>query len=94
MGIFSSSGSALWSGIPECPRSGQCRRSTGKWISHNRQRTAGKLFSPVGHFIVLRGVTDDGLFLVNDPAGKYPVNREFTWAEIERPQNFYMIFGE
>lgn len=48
----------------------------------------------MGHFIVLRGVTDDGLFLVNDPAGKYPVNREFTWAEIERPQNFYMIFGE
>ena len=54
----------------------------------------GSFFSPVGHFIVLRGVTDDGLFLVNDPAGKYPVNREFTWAEIERPQNFYMIFGE
>ena len=51
-------------------------------------------FSPVGHFIVLRGVTDDGAFLVNDPAGKYSVNREFTWEEIDRPQNFYMIFGE
>lgn len=54
----------------------------------------GSFFSPVGHFIVLRGVTDDGKFLVNDPAGKYPVNREFTWEEIDRPQNFYMIFGE
>ena len=51
-------------------------------------------FSPVGHFIVLRGVTDDGQFLVNDPAGKYSVNREFTWDEIERTENFYMIFGE
>ena len=48
--FFSSSGSALWSGIPECPRSGQCRRSTGKWISHNRQRTAGKLFFTSGTF--------------------------------------------
>lgn len=54
----------------------------------------GSFFSPVGHFIVLRGVTDDGAFLVNDPAGKYSVNREFTWEEIDRPQNFYMIFGE
>lgn len=54
----------------------------------------GSFFSSVGHFIVLRGVTGDGKFLVNDPAGKYPVNREFTWAEIDRPQNFYMIFGE
>lgn len=54
----------------------------------------GSFFSPVGHFVVLRGVTDDGKFLVNDPAGKYSVNREFTWEEIDRPQNFYMIFGE
>ena len=54
----------------------------------------GSFFSPVGHFIVLRGVTDDGQFLVNDPAGKYSVNREFTWDEIERTENFYMIFGE
>lgn len=54
----------------------------------------GSFFSPVGHFIVLRGVTYDGLFLVNDPAGKYSVNREFTWDEIERTENFYMIFGE
>lgn len=54
----------------------------------------GSFFSPVGHFIVLRGVTDDGQFWVNDPAGKYSVNREFTWDEIERTENFYMIFGE
>lgn len=54
----------------------------------------GSFFSSVGHFIVLRGVTDDGTFLVNDPAGKYSVNREFAWDEINRPQNFYMIFGE
>lgn len=54
----------------------------------------GSFFSPVGHFIVLRGVTDEGAFLVNDPAGKYSVNRKFTWEEIDRPQNFYMIFGE
>ena len=54
----------------------------------------GSFFSSVGHFIVLRGVTDDGTFLVNDPAGKYSVNLEFAWDEINRPQNFYMIFGE
>lgn len=54
----------------------------------------GSFFSSVGHFIVIRGITDAGTYLVNDPAAKYPVNREFTWEEISRPGNFYMIFSK
>lgn len=53
---------------------------------------AGSFFSARGHFIVLRGVTEDGHYLVNDPAAKYSVNREFTWSELDRPENFYMVF--
>ena len=53
----------------------------------------GSVFSKKGHFIVLRGITDDGMYLVNDPAAHHPINTEFSWSQVDNPENFYMIFG-
>ena len=54
----------------------------------------GSVFSQKGHFIVLRGITEDGMYLVNDPAAHHPINTEFSWSQVDNPENFYMIFGQ
>ena len=58
----------------------------------------GSLFTAAGHFIVIRGETSDGKFLVNDPSdnetgykGGY-INREFTEEEMQRGFDWAVIF--
>lgn len=58
----------------------------------------GSLFTATGHFIVIRGKTSDGKFLVNDPSdnetgykGGY-INRKFTEEEMKRGFDWAVIF--
>ena len=58
----------------------------------------GSLFTVAGHFIVIRGKTSDGKFLVNDPSdnetgykGGY-INRKFTEEEMKKGFNWAVIF--
>ena len=58
----------------------------------------GSLFTAAGHFIVIRGKTDDGKFLVNDPSdnetgykGGY-INRKFTRDEMQKGFDWAVIF--
>lgn len=41
------------------------------------------IFTKKGHFIVLTGVTENGLITVNDPSHPNYCNQGFTWAEIK-----------
>lgn len=51
---------------------------------------AGSLFTKAGHWIVIRGMTSDGKYLVNDPSdnqGSYKanyINRHFTESEMQQ----------
>lgn len=58
----------------------------------------GSVFTPTGHFVVIRGETSDGKFLVNDPSdnetgykGGY-INRQFTEEEMQRGFDWAVIF--
>lgn len=58
----------------------------------------GSVFTATGHFIVIRGKTDDGKFLVNDPSdnetgykGGY-INRKFTRDEMQKGFDWAVIF--
>ncbi|MDD6323323.1 MAG: NlpC/P60 family protein [Bacilli bacterium] len=62
----------------------------------------GHIFTSLGHFVVIRGMTSDGKFLVNDPSdnstinslhgkGKY-INRHFTEDEITDKLDWIVIF--
>ena len=58
----------------------------------------GSLFTAAGHFIVIRGKTEDGKFLVNDPSdnesgykGGY-INRKFTRDEMQKGFDWAVIF--
>ena len=58
----------------------------------------GSLFTTAGHFIVIRGKTEDGKFLVNDPSdnetgykGGY-INRKFTEEEMKKGFDWAVIF--
>jgi hypothetical protein len=55
------------------------------------------LFTTGGHLIVLRGVTDDGKILVNDPLKSHAIDkgyntREFTLNEVDSTNSMYFIW--
>lgn len=42
----------------------------------------GPIYKGDGHFIVLRGVTDDGFFLINDPYECFKLNEKYTYRDL------------
>ena len=58
----------------------------------------GSLFTKTGHFIVIRGKTSDGKFLVNDPSDNETgykagyINRQFTEEEMMQGFDWAVIF--
>ena len=60
----------------------------------------GSLFTTAGHFIVIRGMTADGKYLVNDPSDNPPesdwkggyINRKFTEEEMKQGYDWAYIF--
>lgn len=46
----------------------------------------GNIYTGDGHFIVIRGLTDDGKFLINDSAHYFDLNTGYEWDDI-RPVN-------
>lgn len=58
----------------------------------------GGVFTNTGHFVVIRGMTSDGKFLVNDPSDnqsdkkKNYINRKFTEAEMQNGFDWGVIF--
>lgn len=59
---------------------------------------SGSLFTTTGHFIVIRGKTEDGKFLVNDPSDNETgykagyINRKFTSDEMKQGFDWAVIF--
>lgn len=43
---------------------------------------AGPYYHGAGHFITLRGISESGNFYINDSAGIYDLNTEYTWTDL------------
>ena len=67
--------------------------STGKPVIASMKKGT---FTRGGHFIVLRGITEDGKILVNDPndnAKKQHFNRSFDLSLIKREAKAFWCFN-
>lgn len=45
--------------------------------------TKGKIYTGEGHFIVIRGLTDDGKFLINDSARYFDLNTGYDYSDLK-----------
>lgn len=55
---------------------------------------AGPYYHGAGHFITLRGLSESGNFYINDSAGIYDLNTEYTWTDlgsVETARSIYEV---
>lgn len=45
--------------------------------------SSGNVYTGDGHFIVLRGLTEDGQFLINDSAHYFDLNTGYDWSDLK-----------